>query len=394
VDGMEWSYDPRKEQWRPDVTLLQIATGTAGQTVEIPAVPPDGGYGYPDLELPPLPEFPGGGGGVGPTVPTTVLFHDQTAGMIVAYSFDGTPRYETINAGLTVTQRQRINWVGLCPNGALYVAYLAEAGSGAFIARAPSIGAPFEILYEHTNSSADDPNALWSIGINLEQPEQVAFIRGPHASKKIYVGSYGSFTAGASISSTFGISNNGLSFGLNQWLLTYYDNYARISASGGSVLASGNSPSYAVAREHLRAGTTGKTYHPRNGADGFLTGENNLTTLSLTLGTNVSFIDNDTTARIIDCDTSGQYLMGAASSVSGKAKSTDFGASWSAIANLPAGNWSFGYAGKGASPYRFIAAGAVVRYTPDFGSSWLTKENSSLTDITPFPNINIVKFVG
>lgn len=77
--------------------------------------------------------------------------------------------------------------------------------------------------------------------------------------------------------------------------------------------------------------------------------------------------------------------------VGGKGKSSDYGATWATLGSLPVGShWCFAYAGPG----RFIAANAVVRYSPDFGATWENKENSSLTSIVPFPNINMLKVLG
>jgi len=70
VDRMQWQYDPKTEIFLPNVSLIELVTGSfAGDTVTIPDIPPtvgDGGGFYippiefPVITIPPFPTMPGG----------------------------------------------------------------------------------------------------------------------------------------------------------------------------------------------------------------------------------------------------------------------------------------------------------------------------------------------
>lgn len=56
MESMNWSYDPLKGVFVPDIVIHRIATGSAGTTVPIPDVPDDGGFGQSSgFNLPPIP---------------------------------------------------------------------------------------------------------------------------------------------------------------------------------------------------------------------------------------------------------------------------------------------------------------------------------------------------
>ncbi len=59
VDGMSWTYDAAQQSFHPNsVSLTQITSGMPGQTISIPPIPDDGGYGGPGkFKFPKLPPF-------------------------------------------------------------------------------------------------------------------------------------------------------------------------------------------------------------------------------------------------------------------------------------------------------------------------------------------------
>lgn len=379
---METSITLELESVEQIYTDGDIPGGGEGDLSQPPS-PPD----YPPLpDLPPiiLPID------ILPVETQWVLLHDVNEGLIYTKNFqDSLSNISWIsgNSGLTGTQPENLNWMGVCPNGAVYVARV-DLDSGHFIARAPFLGAPFV--------PQTYPDSLFAIAINPLKPEEIGFITsGSHGGTGTFrIGANNSFSAPGATVETFFDPPHRLSYGLGHWLFTGFDKYFRINAAGTSTVASGT-PSIDIF--HLRAGTTGRTFHRHSGSDIWRIGDNNLASISDgASGDNVFIVVDSVGSHFLcaDCDPTGTYIMTRAL-VGAKGKSSDGGVTWGTLGSLPAGNWVFGYAGPGevATAPRFVAAGAVVRYTPNFGTSWEQKENSSLTDIAVFPNINLIKVV-
>lgn len=87
----------------------------------------------------------------------------------------------------------------------------------------------------------------------------------------------------------------------------------------------------------------------------------------------------------------GQYMLGNWDSGL-KGFSSDYGATWSALATLPPGGaYCFAYAGGTGVTSRWIAARGVVRYSPDFGATWQNKEGN-INQLIP-AGLTIVKII-
>lgn len=57
IDSMDWEYDEQKQFFSPTVTFAQLTEGVAGETIVIPEVPPDDGYGVSSITIPKIPNF-------------------------------------------------------------------------------------------------------------------------------------------------------------------------------------------------------------------------------------------------------------------------------------------------------------------------------------------------
>lgn len=382
------------------VTLEQNSTNG-----DIPFSPDD--VSAPPLpSFPPLPDFPiilpgfpeGSKDG-----PQKVILHDVSAGLLYSDNFfeEGSAvKWRFINAGLTAAQYQPINNFFKTPNGALFCAYTANADFGGFtpffVARAPSIGATFTVLYDEPSIRPPspgvftDPWGLYAVGYNPLVSEQVAFIMGQaNVDQKIWLGSGSSFAAGAAISST--VFLGGLTYGENAWLYTRYNHFSRIAPNGGSVLATGTPPigsmdTFSPFLSHVRASTTGRTFHTIDGGGGYIIGENNLATIT-------TIADADFAGKGFACDPSGMFIM-TKYGAGARGRSSDGGATFGTIPSLPFGVWWWDYAGGAGVTSRWVAAGgSSVRYSPDFGDTWANKEGN-LTQLVPLPNIDGVKVVG
>jgi hypothetical protein len=338
--------------------------------------------------FPDLPDFPT----IGPTdIPGSdelgIIIHSTNFGLLFCEDVTaGVPLWETINGGLTSGQYNSINWVGICPNGVVYAAYVPPAiPNNAFLARAAYPGAPFVMQFDCSDAGTnggDSSFQIWGVAVNPTKAEEIGLIIGG-ATKNMRVGANGSYSTGAVIG-TVNTDPDSLSYGLGFWINTRYDGFNRISASGGSVTPVGSN----IVPWHLRAGTTGITYHQRNAVDEFRKGEDNLNTITTVNSGNTIFI-SDFSARRMDCDPTGQYLM-TRGLAGGKAKSSDYGSTWSALASLPAGQWWFAYVGD---TDRWVAAGGTsVRLTEDFGVNWAGAEGNIVSDFSLI-NINLVRWV-
>ncbi len=362
-----------------------------------------------DMSIPPMPSFPKFPDLFPPIIPGTivpttggpkkVLLHDPVGGFILVESFNtATPTYRTINAGLTPTQYQTANFMFMCPNGSLYVGLVKSEGVPTnyptpFIARAPSVGATFEVLYDENNipgAGGADFWGIWTIAYNPLKPEEVAWIMssGSGPSRKAWIGSYGSYVEGVTISEGSAFGPWGMSYGNNAWVVTRYDYYYVLSADCSSLVTSNSiSTGPSGVDFHKRASTTGRIYCARNGATGMVVTDDNFATNTLITDSAMA-----TTFSSLDCDPTGQYMM-MQYDTPHKGKSSDFATTWAAIGSLEIGYWYFAYAGPGEAPStpRFVAAGAAVKYSPDFGTTWEVKTNAGLLDIAPTPTIDMVR---
>lgn len=389
IEGMEWSYDSRKETLHPDITLMQIATGTAGQTVLIPAIPDDGGFGYPEIDLPPLPDF-GNSNPVGPTVSTAVIVQSPTYGFAYTTDFDSNnPNWFLMNGGLTTTQKQIANILLVCPNGVIYCGYAGGASSDAFIARAPSLGSPWVIIEDYASIVAKYPTAasrgVAAMAVNTTVSESFAYVIGGKGDHHIYVGSAGTYTQGVHITDLMN-ADGYMSYGDGKWRLTGYgftfNSKYWLFSPGGSSVTPGALPAV-EATPHVYAGATPIGW--MKSGTGLERFEKNFT------DTSPFGIDMGGSYGLdMRADSTGQYLMGGHAYGNAKGKSSDGGYSWSGIPNLPPGNYVFDNAG---SPSRWVAAGGVVRFSPDFGDTWLNREGN-LTSSYPVISIGIIRVVG
>ena len=339
----------------------------------------------PTPSLPPLGDFSFTFPGVteaSSNIPKKVLLHDPVGGFILLEVIDGAVRYRQLNPGLSLAQYQAANWMDVSPSGALYAAFgNTNAAGGNFLARAPSVGATFQIIY-------DAIYGLWGAGVNSLAGDQLCAVISVanHSDKRLVAGQGGSLATGAAVTTGIGAEFVPLSYGLGKWLHTMYDNYITISADGLSVTG-GSFIGTGPAVWHVRVSSTGKTIHERNGVSGFVLGDNNLATYTLVSDAGAAIAG---WGRSLAVDPTGLYMMARRTPGLVGGKSSDGGFSWSSAHPLGQ-NWNFAYAGPNGSTPKFMAAAASVYFTPDFGATWQDLTTAELWDITPFPAINMIK---
>jgi hypothetical protein len=87
------------------------------------------------------------------------------------------------------------------------------------------------------------------------------------------------------------------------------------------------------------------------------------------------------------CDPTGNLIMARYNSGTGRYKSSDGGATWISMGSLPVGGHYYKWAGgSGVSNSRWIAAGAIIRSSDDFGETWINKEGN-ITSVVAIPDI-------
>lgn len=364
--------------------------------------------GSDSFEFPPLPPFPSlpSLGSILPGLPPPtssvkyVLVHDPVlAGLVYTSTFDQDPPvWYQVNSGLTSDQYKAINQVVICPNGVIYVASLgASSTREIFIARAPAVGGTFVIIEDETTLAAKYPSsvtAVYAIGANKTKPESVAYVIGNASAESAdaYYGENGTFTQKVNLPNTTNIGS--ISFGLDQWMLTYEGwsfgprTFVRILSNDcGSIISSTNKFFY-TRKFHNRLGYTGKTYHYAD-AGTIIVGTDNLTS-EVSVGTDLEPPAFDGIAF----DPTGQFMM---TSYGGprKGKSSDGGSSWSDLTGLAyvGGNWRFAYGGGVGLASRWVAVSSYLQYSEDFGITWVTKQGN-MNSLSPLYVLDIVKVLG
>lgn len=399
--------DPETGYLHTEVTF-EAETGHAATIIAANGDVPGSG----DISIPPTPSFPSlppfpiiipGSPELDPDAAIPVILHSTTYGLLYTANINtANPQWVSINAGLTAAQYQKINRFFVTPNGALYAAYVDSVDSTNyltkpfFLARAPSIGGTFTIIKQESDirpSPTTGQNwGLFGAAYNPLVAESVAFVIGTcNVDKKIWIGAGTSFAAGAVVD-TASVFIGGLTYGFGHWLYTRSNSFHKIAANAGSVVTSG-SPAinglyiFDPHLDHVRAGTTGRTFHLKQGANGLVVGENNLASITTISDTN--FDDSKGLAS----DPSGTYLM-SSHGTAGKYKSSDSGATWGPLSSLPVGNWWFSYVGgAGTGSWWVAAGGSSIRLSQDFGTTWLNREGNILS-VAPIPNLNMTKVLG
>lgn len=407
-ESMTWRYNPLKSTFTPELTLGQVATGTIAETVNIPPYPADDGFGIDPIDFPPIPIFD-----INVPIPeeqtTTMILVDASKGILYTDDFDAVnPTWQFANGGLTQNQYQSINFIFVCPNGAVYCGSAsadtdAEVGTdipdSPFIARANKIGDPFVIIEDSTSIDAKIPGTtnlgLNGAGFNPNVPEQVLYVITRVSDRsEFWIGSASSFTEGANTSSIGQADGKLITFGKNE---SGVDTWTYIGAG-----SAGGSPAICV--ELNSAGTTilstttfgdvSESMHIRAGQTptlfslGHFSGDIRKSTDN---GKTWAFIGNTLlhSGAGLAIDDYGRYGM-CEFDVAAKGRTSDYLATFGALATLPpGGEYRFGYIGGAGTASKWIAARGVVRYSPDWGNSWINREGN-LLQLLPIPLIEIV----
>lgn len=349
--------------------------------------------------LPALPVFFPGLPSATPDGPPVVLLVDKNKGILRSDNFNApTPQWSFWNAGIPSSEQAWIvsGTTGVTPllrtpNGAYYVLVSSSTSPfGVKIYRASALGGTFtEIVNTEWMNAVSGGYAgnimLLGMGYNPNKPEEIAFVLASdaHYTASVWVGNYLGWTKGAEFSRGNFFSNarfvGTITFGGGKWVWDRLGDaqfYFVVFSADGSTLEN-TSPILSNTTGHARAGTSAVIVKPSGDEpNDFMRTTDNTYTL----------IDIDTAGPVggfganVAIAPDGNYMMGnwdIAGAGGQRGKSSDGGYTWSGLPSLPfGGQYCFGYAGGSGTASRWIAARGVVRYSPDFGTTWQNKEGN------------------
>lgn len=409
--SMNWRYNNTNGTLTPDMEFQQIVTGTAGETLIIPITPPDNfGYGFPSLDLPPLFSF------VTPPaqeqIGRVVLCIDNNFGFVYTLDIDASsPTWAINNAGIDSDDTERgLFTFFIAPNGSAWAAY--SKPNDAALYYAPTVDSPWTKLIDDAFLQAAYPSTLdWNIqgiGFNSEENEEIVIIMGgsndldTHQAN-FWIGDHSGFTRKASISNFFigaGDARGNLTYNpvTTKWTatgrveagITDRAGFAIFNSDGSTLEYVTNFSEDTTPIPSIRAIDTGWLYifNLGIGADA---GKN----MASSLNDGRTYVNSNEDLAIDSffpfykhaCDPSGQFLLGVWSTGK-KGRSSDYGNTWVAIPNLPPGNeYSFAYMGGEGLSTQWLAVRGVVRYSPNWGNTWINKEGNIAQLLLPAPDL-------
>lgn len=355
--------------------------------------------------LPPLPVFFPGVPSSTPDGPPTVLLLDDTKGLLVSKNFNkpnAEVRWEFNNAGIPAAEVDDIQTVFMTPSGSIWLvtipgAFSPTSGGGVYYSQ--GIGGIFKKVVGWDFLNSEYPNTQYDIAsgggrffaglaCNPNKPEEIGLIAGgnnfgPFVSEvNFWIGDRNGFTKKAACPNVNG-NFGSMSFGGGKWILlneqftffAFWDSRLwRFSADGATKeyevgIDSGGA---ALLQKIGRASTTERFYFWNIFGNKMYESPDNGTTITL-IG-DAKQTGGDIGSYAIS--PTGQYMLGSWDSGL-KGLSSDYGATWAGLPSLPPGGaYCFAYAGGDGSASRWIAARGVVRYSPDFGTTWQNKEGN------------------
>jgi len=371
--------------------------GDIPDSVDSGAIPP-----LPPLpSIPPLPplDFSITPGGVGDESvgPSTVLISTSNFGFLYTSNFnDDSPTWSFMNTNLTTTQYNDVRYVYICPNGAIFMGCKTIVTSNfEEIWRADGVGYPWVQVYDDS-----EEGSLITLNVDPDLDEACIAVGGSSGNmKSLY---YNTGTASFDVvASGIDAANrgSGITKSGDKWIMQHAEQNvfgsqaaSRFDFDGSLEINTLNPPIGQLfsANEHRVCGGGGYVYgwnadsrYLRTYIDGDIAAST--TTMPNLGGLGTVYY------QLLACDPTGQYLMGGKETVIGQ-RSSDYGATFGPVsATLGVGynKWD-----NCASPNSFLTATVqVVKYTGDFGDSWVDK-SGDLAVVAPLCAIQKVKFVS
>jgi hypothetical protein len=361
----------------------------SGEDISIPPIQP-----FPPIPTP-YPQYPGDPSG--DDAPPVVLMLDASKGVLRTDNFDAATNdivWQFWNSGIATADlpyfRSNVNialsyqnsFFFQCPNGAVYLGVYEKNFQRWVdtIYRAPAIGAFWEKVIDQTWLTANEgtDGGIIGMGYNPNKAEEVAFIAigsaaGFQTPRHFWIGNPSGWTQGASVSIITNFVGN-ITFGTNKWVWG-----ANRAAEENFVIYSADGSTQETVSSGMGQGSI--VFHYRAGTSPFLIKKGTLDSSIL-----IYSQDNGATFAQIDVDpetiggnleiSPDGYMMGDLG-VALKGRSSDFGFTWGANANLNPGSWyCWKWCGGAGATSRWIAARANIWYSPDWGGTWQDKDGN------------------
>lgn len=373
-------------------------------------IPIGDGFSVPDLpKLPKLPELPA----LEPVAgliseeeleigPSVVIIATSNFGVLYSSNFNETdPEWYFMNDGLTEDQYKNVRRIIRTPSGALF-ALIADplSTTGAdYVFWASGVGSSWTMLMD-TSGLSGSISKLIALGYNPDLPEEIAVASGSTSddSGALYTGDRDGLSELAN--GIDAVTNQGdISIGMGKWYLSHAERSTFKNQAFTVVTEAGaieeNTTNYtngdtASASRQLHRRGGGIVYSWNNHADYLRKIEDNDGAASDTTQPNVGGTGNAPYC-LLDVDPTGQYLMGGVAASLFK-RSSDYGVTWGTVD----GSMGLGFAAVGncGTSMAWIAGGvATVKYTPDWGDTWVSK-TGNLSSLASLCNINHVLFVS
>ena len=291
--------------------------------------------------------------------------------------YSASPNWHWMNTGLPVEAPANIDQVFITPIGSLWMMFNDGVGTGGeAVYFAEGLGFPWVPVYTL------QPDEITGIGVNPDVDEEIAMLAGTKDSQNFYLGNRdGMELKGLGVDSLYRVAD--IVYNQGKWVTQHEEDnifgsqaLSRFSGTGSIEINTYNpvlGDTYAASQHRARSG--GRYIYTWNSDSRYVRKivDNNLAASDTTMP-NVGRLIT-TLPCVLDCDPTGQYLMGGNSANTAK-KSNDFGASWVEVAAI-SGYYSFENCG---TPEAWLAGKAGdIKYSGDFGVSWADKTGDLVT---------------
>jgi hypothetical protein len=384
-------------------TFEKVNTDGDIPDVEDTSIPPFPHINFPDL--PPLdPIFPGDVSQA-PDGPPVVILVDRNLGLLRTQNFNSdSPTWQFWNTGIDAVDRPLINdnkesnhtGVWVTPSGGVYVS-IWEATFDRWmdgLYYAPVIGGTFTKIIDQDWLDANEgaSGKILGIGCNYTKANEIGLVLGTgNTTKHFWLGNNLGFTQKVLCSHNTNFMG-GMTFGGNKWvwdLQTASNEYwRRFSADGSSLEYTSTSFGQGGLFWTVRAGTSATIlkYKPGvTGLEGILRSTDNGDTWD---EINLAPVVMDGRIAVAY---DGLYMFGAWDTSARRGRSSDGGYTWDGSFFTYGDYYCYAYAGGAGAASKWILGRGSVRYSPDFGTTWIAKEGN-LPYIIPI-NMSIRKII-